>query len=330
LLIIELFILNPPKLIHRLVSAFPGKAFFCNALFFRQNPFRCHKQFPVLFAAEERRLFHRLPDAGQCRFADAEGIESFGHELFVRHHALPLKDVFNAQCDRPVVVLRGRDGFLNGRRGTGGLIERLPFPRVALLVSYQVEASQQAAFYNRYLDAMDAKVQAKYLRRALDKGEPPDDTDGLYCPLSKAFKGEYRQRVARVVAGGPFDASVADAVAEKPQTRPQFATAQSSRPEPASSVPSQQADLKAAFQDAKATAAETLSRILRSKRIIRLTVIGLILVALVAVSIPVFRFIQSQSSKSAIPPVAVAEQTQPPRANPATPPPTAPHLQNHA
>jgi hypothetical protein len=201
---------------------------------------------------------------------------------------------------------------------------------ISRLVSYQVEASQQAAFYNRYLDAMDAKVQAKYLRRALDKGEPPDDTDGLYCPLSKAFKGEYRQRVARVVAGGPFDASVADAVAEKPQTRPQFATAQSSRPEPASSVPSQQADLKAAFQDAKATAAETLSRILRSKRIIRLTVIGLILVALVAVSIPVFRFIQSQSSKSAIPPVAVAEQTQPPRANPATPPPTAPHLQNHA
>ena len=199
---------------------------------------------------------------------------------------------------------------------------------ISRIVSYQVEASQQAAFYNRYLDAMDAKVQAEYLQRALDKGEPPDDTDGLYCPLPKAFKGEYRQRVARVVAGGPFSPGSPGPIPEKPQTRTQFASSQSSRPEPTASVPSQQADLKAAFQDAKATAAETLSQILKSKRIIRFAVIGLILVALVAVGIPVFRFIQSQSSKSAIPPVAVAEQTQPPRANPSTPPPTTPQVQN--
>ena len=194
---------------------------------------------------------------------------------------------------------------------------------ISRLVSYQLEASQQTALYNRYLDAMDAKIQAEYLQRALDKGEPPGFTDGLYCPLPKDFKGEYRQRVARVVAGGPFDAGVM--TPDKPQARQQSATAQSSRPQPAA-MPGQQADLKAAFQDATGTAKETLSTILRSKRIIRFAVIGLILVALVAVGIPVFRLIQSRTKQSPVAPVAA----QPPGANSAAPAQPSSKVQNQS
>jgi len=83
-------------------------------------------------------------------------------------------------------------------------------PALALLffasqfASYYLAAKQQASFYSRYLDAMDAKIEAEYLQRALDKGEPPSETDGLRCPLPTAFKGKHRTRVARVVAGGGF------------------------------------------------------------------------------------------------------------------------------
>ena len=70
--------------------------------------------------------------------------------------------------------------------------------------SYYLAAKQQASFYNRYLDAMDAKIEAENLQRALDKGEPPSENDGLNCPLPKVFKGKHRTRVARVVAGGGF------------------------------------------------------------------------------------------------------------------------------
>jgi hypothetical protein len=191
---------------------------------------------------------------------------------------------------------------------------------ISFCVSHHLAAREQAFFYNQYLDAVDAKIQAEYLQRALDKGEPPGFTDGLYCPLSKDFKGEYRERVARVVAGGPFDAGVIDVKPEKPQARHQFATAQSSRPEPVTSTPAQQADLKSAFQDATGTAKETLSQILRSKRIIRFAVIGLVLLACVAVGVAVVRLIQSRSNQSSVAPVAVSQQTQPPAVTPATKP----------
>lgn len=78
--------------------------------------------------------------------------------------------------------------------------------------SYYLEAHQQASLYNRYLDAMDAKIEAEFLQRALDKGEPPVSTEGLYCPLPKSFQGQYRSRVARVVAGGPFVEGAAPAL----------------------------------------------------------------------------------------------------------------------
>lgn len=47
-------------------------------------------------------------------------------------------------------------------------------------------------------------IQAEYMQRALEKGEPPLSTAGLYCPLPKGFKGEHRKRVARVLSGGSY------------------------------------------------------------------------------------------------------------------------------
>jgi len=180
---------------------------------------------------------------------------------------------------------------------------------VSRIVSYQVESSQQNAFYSRYLDAMDAKIQAEYLQRALDKGEPPDNTEGLYCPLPKSFKGEHRQRVARVVAGGPFNPG---ATQERPHSLQSFPPPRGGEPAPAAAFPSQEVAMKSALQDARNTAAETLSSILKSKRIIRFAVVGLILLAVVAVATPVVRFIHAEMTR----PAAVAASTPAHPANP--------------
>jgi len=61
---------------------------------------------------------------------------------------------------------------------------------------------EQKSVYARYLDAMDAKLEAEHLERALRDGVPPRTTEGLYNPLPKRFTGEHRANVARVVAGG--------------------------------------------------------------------------------------------------------------------------------
>ena len=92
---------------------------------------------------------------------------------------------------------------------------------------------------------------------------------------------------------------VGGAVAEKPQTRPQYATAQRTQPEPTASIPSQPVELKAASQEATNTATETLTSILHLKRVIRFAVIGLILVALVAVAAPVVKLARAQLNRMA-------------------------------
>jgi hypothetical protein len=74
--------------------------------------------------------------------------------------------------------------------------------------SYSLRRKHDAMLYRRYLDQMDAKIEHESLKPALEKGRPPKETSGLYCPLPKAFQGDHRARVARVIAGGPC---VADA-----------------------------------------------------------------------------------------------------------------------
>jgi hypothetical protein len=195
---------------------------------------------------------------------------------------------------------------------------------VSRIVSYQMEARQQSAFYNRYLDAMDAKIQAEYLQRALDKGEPPVNTEGLYCPLPKGFKGEHRQRVARVVAGGPFNPG---ATPERPHPPQSFPPPKGGEPAPAAVVLPQEVAMQSALHDARNTAAETLSSILRSKRIIRFAVVGLILLAVVAVATPVTRFIHAQMNRPA---AVVAAPAQPAKPIPAALPVAAPDTKSAA
>ena len=77
-------------------------------------------------------------------------------------------------------------------------------------------AKRQNAFYNRYLDIIDAKIESDYMQRALDKGAPPEDTAGLFCPLPKSIQGENRRRIARVAADLQFVETATSTTQGKP------------------------------------------------------------------------------------------------------------------
>ncbi len=72
---------------------------------------------------------------------------------------------------------------------------------ISRIFSDYLEQQRQQSLYNRYLDIMDGQVEAEYLQRTMAKGPAPMVTDGIYCPLPRHFKGEHREKVARVVAG---------------------------------------------------------------------------------------------------------------------------------
>ena len=63
--------------------------------------------------------------------------------------------------------------------------------------SFYLTRKQEQSLYTKYLNQIDKKIEAELLQRALDKGEPPRLTDGLYAPLPKQFKGEHRTNVAK-------------------------------------------------------------------------------------------------------------------------------------
>jgi hypothetical protein len=195
------------------------------------------------------------------------------------------------------------------------------------LMCYAAQAAAWAALYNRYLDIQDAKIESAFMETALREGFPPRLTGGVYRPLPGCFTGERRANVARIVAHGSFDANTADAAPGKPQT-PQPApapsqtpkpptTGQGREPEPIPSIPSPAANLKSAFQTAKDTAADTLASMLRSKRVIRMTIGVLVIVALVAVAIPVGRFIRAEWNRPAPVAASQSEPAQLPKAAPA-------------
>ena len=83
--------------------------------------------------------------------------------------------------------------------------------------------------YNRYLDAVDAKIESEFLEKALRDGFPASETAGIYEPLPRHLKGELRANVARVAAGipisgggvtsqPPFAPTTAGAAEPKPST----------------------------------------------------------------------------------------------------------------
>jgi len=88
-------------------------------------------------------------------------------------------------------------------------------------LSYFLEAKEQQSVYARYLDAMDAKLEAQHLEIALRDGVPPKTTEGIYGPLPKRFTGEHRANVARAGAGAAVRiAMLEDQVAAAPASIP--------------------------------------------------------------------------------------------------------------
>lgn len=72
------------------------------------------------------------------------------------------------------------------------------------VAGYYLYVKEQQAYYQRYLDEMDAKIMAGHLEPALNGKQPPRQTGGLNCPLPARIKGERRVHVAKVVAAGAF------------------------------------------------------------------------------------------------------------------------------
>jgi hypothetical protein len=198
----------------------------------------------------------------------------------------------------------------------------LTAPALALLffasqaASQYLAGKQQASFYNRYLDAMDAKIESEFLQQALDKGEPPSDTDGLHCPLPKVFKGEHRTRVARVVAGGAFDPDAPQATPENPPAPRPPAARPDFQPAPARSVPSVDPSPTA---NVKAMARADHFAFLKSKRFVRAAVIFLVAGACVYGAVALIRVIPFHRTPPVVASVAVA-QPVPPTPMPAPPP----------
>ena len=75
------------------------------------------------------------------------------------------------------------------------------------IISWSMVHKERRSIYARYLDVMDAKIEAEHLEVALRDGAPPKLTEGLYGPLPKRIKGQHRATVARIVAGGHPDSS---------------------------------------------------------------------------------------------------------------------------
>ncbi len=98
------------------------------------------------------------------------------------------------------------------------------------LASRYLGHKEQQSIYARYLDAMDAKVEAEHLEVALRDGVAPTITEGIYGPLAERFKGQHRANIARIAACGPI---IAGATAQA-----QVASAQPVVPTPSvASVP---------------------------------------------------------------------------------------------
>ena len=210
----------------------------------------------------------------------------------------------------------------------------------------KLKSEQDAAILSRYQDAMDAHVENEYLHDAA-LGKCPTEIAYLYRPISDKWKPEVRNNIADALVGRPVSGLVqqrqrkgsaqggsgprtpaprwsqqtaggpsqtTDTTSQSLQTPAGIANRQARRPEPIPSISPSEDALKSAFQAAKGTAAETLASILRSKRLIRFAVIGLILVAVGAVATPAVRFIHARLNRPAD--VAATEPVQPPKTSP--------------
>ena len=141
--------------------------------------------------------------------------------------------------------------------------------------------------------------------------------------LPKGFKGEYRARVARVVAGGPCVEGVApETPPERAQATRPVATAANREARPAAPAPSQADDAQAALRDVQKMGAAALVLLLRSKHLIRTIVILLAVVACIYGGAAIFRAVKAHWKQAVATPVAVtqpAPATPVPMSTPAVP-----------
>jgi hypothetical protein len=73
---------------------------------------------------------------------------------------------------------------------------------ISRYLSALAAAKQQAAMYDRYLDAMDAKIEGEYLQDAL-MGKCAPEVTYLYKPLPANMNPELRENVAAAATGKP-------------------------------------------------------------------------------------------------------------------------------
>jgi hypothetical protein len=93
------------------------------------------------------------------------------------------------------------------RRGLSALLLILaPAMGVAFIISLSMsanlEAQQQAALHDRYLDMRDQQIEAELLQDAL-LGKCPPEVTFLYKPLPETLKPELREDIAAAAVGKP-------------------------------------------------------------------------------------------------------------------------------
>jgi hypothetical protein len=83
---------------------------------------------------------------------------------------------------------------------------------VSRILSGMFSELERKRAYNRYLDAMDAQIEANFLERTLLQGASPKDNYGLYGLLPGKYEGKHRANIAKAGAGGDLDLFGADKV----------------------------------------------------------------------------------------------------------------------
>jgi len=178
--------------------------------------------------------------------------------------------------------------------------------------SYYLAAKTQNSFYNRYLDIQDAKIENQFMQRCLDRGEPPRNTDGLFCPLPNAITGENRTRVARVVATTQIAPGSPGAAQGTPQ--PQFSAGPQNDPNTISMLRSQAGEMIPAVQAGMKMVWQPIpfiAKIVSSKNFVRFAVVALVVAGILYAGSAVLHAIKSHGNQPEVASVAANESAAP-------------------